>query len=216
MGGFEGWWVNSITGKGHHVAEHWMEVKGDPERYGLTEPQVDNILQQAGGKFNPGDTSPDSARGLLLIAAMKHGWVRVRGYRGQYSIQVYGKLASRLPKVLKFLKQAGVGPYSTMVLSDLATDFHQKYNDGMHEVHRVLKQGKIPDVDGPVEQPRLKGLREPISKGFPAGMDDKQMRVLMRQRLGQKTHVPDPDAGDDKIEENKGKAFARGMKRLLG
>jgi hypothetical protein len=209
MAGFEGWWINSRTGQGHHVAEHWMEVKSDPERYGLSEDQVEKILAAAGGKFNPGDTSPDGARGMLLKAAMQNDWVRVRGYQGKYAIQVYGHLASRLPKVMQFLRKAGVGPYSEILLTDLSTDYFQKFVDGMGDIHKALKQGKIPDSEPkPTTKDVIKGV------GFPADSSDKDKRVTMRQRLGQKTHIPDPDVSDDKIEERK--SLAKGLAKLLG
>lgn len=206
MAGFEGWWVNGKTGVGRHVAEHWMEVRSDPESFGVSEDEVAKILKAAGGEFNPGDTSPDGARGLLLKAAMKNDWVRVRGYQGKYSIQTYGHMADLLPKVLQFLKRSGVRSNSTILLSDLASTFHQTFVDGMAEIHRALKQGKIANVDPPKE--RIKDLRTDI------GLTDKQQRVLMRQQLGQQTHVPDPDPSDDKIEERH--ALKKGLAKILG
>lgn len=210
MAGFEGWWVNGITGKGRHVAEHWMEVKSDPQAYGLTDEQVESILKEAGGKFMPGDTSPDGARGLLLKAAMKNGWVRVRGYQGKYSIQTYGHMASYLPKVFKFLKGAGVHPNSEVFLSDLSSEYNQKFMDGMSEVHRAIKQGKIPDRDPQPVAKGIRGLRTPLS----SGMSNQQLRHQMRLNLGQRTHVPDPDPGDDKLEESK--ALRKGLAKLVG
>ena len=42
MSGFEGWWVDGKTGKGYHISEHWMEIKSNPERFGLTDEIVKN------------------------------------------------------------------------------------------------------------------------------------------------------------------------------
>ena len=56
---------------------------------------------------------------------MKNGWVRIRAWKGQYNVQLYGKAATKLPKVMKFLKEAGAGPYTPILLSDLATDYNQ-------------------------------------------------------------------------------------------
>ncbi len=210
MAGFEGWWVNGNTGKGYHVSEHWMEVKSDPAKFGLTDDQVEDILRQAGGKFMPGDTSPDGARGLLLKAAMKNGWVRVRGYRGKYAIQVYGHLASHLPKVMKFLKTAGVGPYSEILLSDLSSDYNQTFVDGMSDVHQAMKQGKIPDHDPQPAVKDIKGMRTSLS----SAVNNRQLRHQMRLNLGQRTHVPDPDPADDRIEESK--ALQKGLTKLIG
>ena len=207
MAGFEGWWVNGETGKGHHVAEHWMEVRSNPEHYGVSQETMQKILKDAGGQFSPGDTSPDGARGMLLKAAMKNGWVRVRGYQGKYSIQTYGHLASYLPKVMKFLKVAGVHAYSEIFVSDLSSDYNRKFMDGMSDIHKALKQGNIPDSAPP------KVAVKDMIKGINISEPEKAQRGVMRQRLGQRTHLPDPDPGDDKIEE---KALAKGLAKLLG
>lgn len=208
MAGFEGWWVNGETGKGRHVAEHWMEIRSNPESYGVSQEEMQKILKDAGGAFNPGDTSPDGARGMLLKAAMKNGWVRVRGYQGKYSIQTYGRLASRLPKVLKFLKGAGVHPNSEIFISDLASDYNRKFMDGMSDVHKALKQGNIPDSG----EPKV-SVKDVIKGGISSDLPEKAQRGMLRQQIGQRTHLPDPDPGDDKIEE---KALAKGFAKLLG
>lgn len=209
MGGFEGWWVDGKNGKGFHVAEHWMEVRQNPEKFGLTPGAVEAILKSAKGKFSMGDTSEEGQRGKLLIAAMKNGgWVRVRGHQGRYSIQLVGEAASKLRKVLPFLKKAGVGPYSQIFVSDLGSGFEQVYKEGMADIAKALRAGQIPDtgVGGePTSTP---------AKGFPADTTDKQKRMIMRQRLGQATHISDPSPSDDKIEERR--SLAKGLVKLLG
>jgi hypothetical protein len=210
MSGFEGWWVNGETGKGMHVAEHWMEVRSDPENFGLTSKQVENILSSSKGKFSMGDTDEDGQRVQLLTAAMKNGWVRVRGYRAKYSIEMFGHCASRLPKVLKFLKGAGVHPNSEVLVNDLATKFSQRFMDGMSDIHRAIKQGKIPDSTPAEPSKGIKGLRTPLAPEY----NNKTLRHQMCLNLGQRTHVPDPDPGDDKLEESK--ALRKGLAKLVG
>jgi hypothetical protein len=210
MAGFEGWWVNGETGKGLHVAEHWMEVRSNPEHYGLTEDEVQAILKSAKGKFSMGDTDQDGQRVKLLTAAMRNGWVRVRGYKARYSIEMLGHAASYLPKVLTFLKRAGVHPNSEILVHDLASKYSQRFMDGMSEVVRAIKQGKVPDVAGEAES----GLAKPSAHGIRTDLDDKQQRTIMRQRLGQRIHLPDPSPSDDRIEERK--ALRRGLTKVLG
>lgn len=210
MAGFEGWWVNGRTGRGHHVSEHGMDLAAKPEQYGLTPEEVQKLTKAKG--YNAGDTDPEGGRGLLLKAAMRHGWVRVRGYQGKYAIQTFGNLASLLPKTLTFLRKAGVHMNSEILLSDLSSGFSQRFEDGMSDVVRAIKQGKVPDM-APKESVSdvIKGKRQ----GIPTELPEKQQRVLMRQRLGQKAHVPDPSPADDFLQEEK-RSLKKGLKKLLG
>ena len=209
MSGFEGWWVNGNTGKGFHVSEHWMEVRSNPERYGFTEDEINGILVSAKGSFSPGDTDPEGQRGKLIIATMKKGWVRVRGYRGKYSIQLAGEAASKLKKVLPFLKKAGVSMHSEVLINDLASGYRQSFI-GFSDGVKAIKTGSVPDSAA------VKPISDrPSAKGFPADSTDKQKRVMMRQRLGQATHIPDPSPGEDKIEERKVDLW-KALKRVVG
>lgn len=226
MAGFEGWWVKGS--KGMHVAEHWMEVKSNPEQFGMTDAEVEDVLSSAKGKFSMGDTSPEGQRYKLLLAAMKHGWVRVRGYRGSYAIELFGKAASVLPGVMKFLKGAGVHKYSEIRLHDLATGYNQTFTDGMDDMAKALRKGEIPDSNpGRLvgsEARAMTGGKEKVLAGIPDDLTDKQKRVLMRQRLGQEAKIPDPSPGDDKMEESrkaKGKPVTESklwhrMQRFIG
>lgn len=197
---FEGWWFNSKTGQGKHVSEHWSEIKYHPEEFGLDDAQVDKIT--GGSKFNPGDTSMDGARGKLLIAAMKNGWVRIRGWRGQYNIQLFGNAASKLPKVMKFLKNAGVGPYTPILFSDLSSDYNQTFHEGMDDIKKALRAGSIPDTSGPAvgtEAGAMTGVK--AKQGVATGLSDKQQRQVLRQRIGRQAGIPDPSPSDNKLEE---------------
>lgn len=206
MAGFQGWWVNGKTGKGYHVAEHGLDIEANPERYGFTEAEIKSFMKG----YNAGDTDPDGVRGKLLKAAMAKGWVRVRGYQGKYAIQTLGSMASNLRKVLPFLKKNGVGPHSEILLSDLLTGYQQRFADGMSDIVKDLKAGKIPDT-APTSAVVKKGVQ--AVKGIPTGLSDKQSRTLMRQRIGQRLHVPDPTPGEGFLPESK--AFRKGLNRLL-
>jgi hypothetical protein len=226
MLGFEGWWIKGS--KGIHVAEHWMEIRNNPEQFGLTEEKVQEILASAKGKFSPGDTGLEGQRGKLLRAAMENGWIRVRGYRASYAIELSGRAASVLPNVLKFLTGAGVHKYSMMRLHDFATGYHQEFREGISDIKAALRKGEIPDSQpgrlvGSEAKAALGG-KEKVLDGIPDDLTDKQKRILMRQRLGQQAKIPDPSPGDDKMEESrraKGKPVAEGklwnrMKRFIG
>ena len=198
---FEGWWVNGS--KGILIHEHFLAVRENPEKFGFQPQEFENIIKNK--KFNPADTDKDSLRYKVLEATMKKGWVRVRSHKNQYTVELYGNAASKLPGVMKFLKSAGVPSTSTIFLADLSVDFYQKYDDGMKEINKALSKGSIPDV-----MPKEK--EDPI--GIPDYLSDKQKRVMMRQRLGQKTHLPDPDQDEDKIQEKI--SIWKGIKKLIG
>lgn len=204
--GFQGWWVNGNTGKGYHVAEHGLDVEAHPERYGFTEEEVKRLMKG----YNPGDTDPEGARGKLLKAAMQKGWVRVRGFQGKYAIQTLGGTASHLRKVLPFLKKNGVGPHSEILLSDLLTGYSQRFMEGMSDIHKDLKAGKIPDASS-VSALVKKGMK--AATGIPTGLSDKQSRTLMRQRIGQQVHVADPSPDDGFLPEST--ALRNGLRKLL-
>jgi hypothetical protein len=206
MAGFQGWWVNGSTGKGYHVAEHGMDIQANPERYGFTEAEVKNLTTD----YNPGDVDPEGVRGKLLKAAMAKGWVRVRGYQGKYAIQTFGSTASHLRKVLPFMKKNGVGPHSEILVSDLLSGYQQRFMEGMSDIHKDLKAGKIPD-SSQVSALVKKGMK--AVKGIPTGLSDKQNRTLMRQRIGQKAHVPDPSPDDGFLPESR--SLRRGLNKIL-
>jgi hypothetical protein len=198
---FAGWWYNPKTNEGKHVAEHWTEVQYSPEVFGLTAGEVEKMI--GGQKYNPGDTSQESVRGKLIIAAMKNGWVRVRGWKGQYHVQLFGNAASKLPKVMKFLKQAGVGPYTPILFSDLATGYQQNFAEGMDDMKKAIKAGSIPDVSSKTEVGSEAGAMTGDKKetGIPHTLSDKQKRQIMRQRIGQKAGIQDPSPADNRLEE---------------
>jgi hypothetical protein len=197
---FEGWWVNGS--KGILVHEHFLEVRENPEKFGFQPQEFENLIKNK--KFNPADTDKNSLRYQVLEATMKKGWVRVRSHKNQYTVELYGNAASKLPGIMKFLKSAGVPSTSTVFLADISVDFFQKYDDGMKEISKALQKGSIPDV-----MPKEK--ENPI--GIPDDLTDKQKRVMMRQRLGQKTHLPDPDQDEDKIQEQK---IWKKIKKIIG
>lgn len=199
---FEGWWVQGS--KGILVHEHFLAVRENPEKFGFQPQEFENIIKSK--KFNPADTDKDSLRYQVLEATMKKGWVRVRSHKNQYTIELYGNAASKLPGVMKFLKSAGVPSTSTIFLGDISVDFFQRYDDGMKEINKALQKGAIPDV-----MPKEKEKENPI--GIPDDLTDKQKRVIMRQRLGQKIHLPDPDQDEDKIQEHK---IWKKIKKIIG
>lgn len=197
---FEGYWVQGS--KGILVHEHFLAVRENPEKFGFQPQEFENLIKNK--KFNPADTDKDSLRYQVLEATMKKGWVRVRSHKNQYTIELYGNAASKLPGVMKFLKSAGVPSTSTIFLGDISVDFFQRYDDGMKEINKALQKGAIPDV-----MPKEK--ENPI--GIPDDLTDKQKRVMMRQRLGQKIHLPDPDQDEDKIQEHK---IWKKIKKIIG
>lgn len=183
MGGFDGFWVNGETGAGHSVSDHALDVMHQPAIYGLTPHDVHKIT---GGKttINPGDTDPDSARGKLIIAASQKGWVRVRAYRGQYTVQTHGRAASRLKRVIPFLQKNGLGQYSGIRVSDLSTGFEQTY-EGAAAVHRAIKRDEIPDAlstRGSGAEARAMGDKD-AKLGIPSDLPDNQQRQILRQHL---------------------------------
>jgi hypothetical protein len=209
---FEGYWVQGS--KGILIHEHFLAVRENPEKFGFQPQEFENIIKNnKNKKFNPYDTEKDSLRYQVLEATMKKGWVRVRSHKNQYTVELYGNAASKLPGIMKFLKSAGVSTTSTIFLGDISIDFYQLYKNGMREINKALSKGAIPDVM-PKEKKEEKKKEKENPIGIPDYLSDKQKRVMMRQRLGQKTHLPDPDQDDDKIEEKYN--IWKGIKKIVG
>jgi hypothetical protein len=77
-------------------------------------------------------------------------------------------------------------------------------------VVKDLKVGKIPDASA-VSSLVKQGMK--AVKGIPTDLSDKQKRTLMRQRIGQKAHVPDPTPGEGFLPESR--SLRRGLSKLL-
>jgi hypothetical protein len=191
MGAFDGYWVNGDTGAGHPVADHALDVLHQPAIYGLTPHDVHKVT---GGKttINPYETDKDSPRGKLIMAAGQKGWVRVRAFKGAYTLQMHGGASSRAKRAIPFLLKNGMHRNADITISDLATGFHQKY-EGANAVHRAIAKGEIPDTistRGVGREARAMGDKS-AADGVPADLPDQQQRQILRQRLLQRAGMPE-------------------------
>jgi hypothetical protein len=186
--GFDGWWVNGKTGQGRHVVDHGADVIHDPEAFGLSDQDIKALVA---GQYRPGDTSRDSSRYALLRAVMAKGWVRIRAVRGSYAIELLGKAATKLRPVMAFMRKAGVGPYAEIRLFDLASDFKRTYPEGMADLARDLKAGRVPDVAGPAVGTEAKAQGAKVKLGVPASLPDQPAREVLRQRIGAQAGIAD-------------------------
>jgi hypothetical protein len=147
MPGYEGFWIHGDTGRGHRITDHALEVIADPGRYGLAPAAIHAIT--GGHPINQFEESADSPRGRIILAAARIGWVRVRGHRGDYTVQLHGRAATRLPRVMRFLRRAGLGRYITLRVHDFATGWQRTFLEGEPDVARALAAGEIPDAVEP-------------------------------------------------------------------
>lgn len=197
MGAFDGWWFDPKTGKGWLVHDHGLEVLYYPGRFGLTK---DDIKAASGGKaYNPGDTGAASTRWKVIKAAFDKGFVRVRSMNGHYHIQLAGNAATKLKKVIPFMRKNGMGPYSEIGITDLSTGFDQTYEEGAADVARAIRNGEIPDSgEGKTIGVEAKAAGLDAKDGVPADLDDQQKRTILRQRISRSAGIPDRGVEESK------------------
>ncbi len=190
MGAFDGWWFDSKTGKGWQVHDHGLEVMYFPSKFGMTKDDLKAIT--GGGAYNPGDTAASSSRWKVIKAAFDKGFVRVRSMNGHYHIQLAGNAATKLKKVLPFLRKNGMGPYSEIGVTDLSTGFDQTYEEGAADVARAIRDGDIPDSGvGKTIGVEAKAAGLDAKEGVPTNLNDQQKRVILRQRISRSAGIPD-------------------------
>lgn len=114
-----GYWL-SLKGRTLQTAEHGSTVMEKPHLFGLTKADIEKIL--GGEPYLFSDTSKDSGRGRLLIAAMKNGWVRIRGGGLNISVQYWGNGTKAMKRAYRYLEEEA-GPFSNISISDLASGF---------------------------------------------------------------------------------------------
>lgn len=174
-----GYWL-SLKGRTIPTAEHGSTVMEKPQLFGLNKGQVDKIL--GGEPYRFSDTGKDSGRGRLLIAAMKNGWVRIRGGGLNISVQYWGNGTKAMKRAYRYLEEEA-GPYSNISISDLASgfstsvpfkDLEDAIQDGMFDVGETETE-ETAAVD---DQTQKDGIQVPRD-----ATRDTSVRAGIRQRL---------------------------------
>jgi hypothetical protein len=201
----QGWWMHPGKGVHHLVGDHANEVATSPEKYGVTKAEVEKIT--GGDPFNQYDPDFQNARGQLIHAATKNGWVRIRSHGNHGSIQLHGNAASKLRTIIPKLGSIHPNlPAVTLHVTDFSTGWGKTYPRA-EEVEHDIRAGNVPDSAGKaaVGQEAGAALGKNLAKhGVPGDIPEPQQRQILRQRLGQRAGVPARD-----IEERIRKAKAR-------
>lgn len=198
-----GWWAHPETGAVHVVSDHATEVAMAPERYGLAK---DDVRRATGGKeFNQYDTSLEGSRGQLIQAAARKGWVRVRNFGNSTSVQLHGKAATRLRSLVPHLAGMGAAvPYTKINASDFATGWQRTYANA-EEMETDIRAGNVPDQEGREALGREAAAslgKLAVRHGVPGAVPEPQQRQILRQRLGQRSGIPDRDI-EEKTKRSK-------------
>jgi hypothetical protein len=204
-----GYWLDSKTGKVVSVTEHGSKVMGDPKLFGMTPEDVDGIVGD--GLYNPYDGGRASARGKLILAACRNGWVRVRSNGQDWSLQLHGKARSG---VTKFLRKFGgdLGQYSNVQVSDFATGFQEVFTpDGLRQ---AIASGVLVDTGGAAvgkDAAAEVGDKAAKSKAdaVPVNLPDEVQRATLRGRIGQQAGIPNRD-----VEESRKTMAQRILERI--
>lgn len=94
------------------VREHVVAVVDDPQAFGLSARDWDVVAARRGDP---------SAREAVLVKVVRHGFVRIRGHRRYLTFEGYDLDARTQQRIAAALRQLGVHPEETIVVSDLAT-----------------------------------------------------------------------------------------------
>ena len=87
----------SHTGDLIHVPDnHIGTVIADPERFGLTPTEIENVFKEYGERVG----IEGQARRELLLQIISQGWIRIRRYRNYWSVTA----PSRAPAVQQILQ----------------------------------------------------------------------------------------------------------------
>jgi hypothetical protein len=185
-----GYWLDSKTGRVISVTEHGSQVLGNPKLFGMRPEDVDAIVGD--GLYNPYETGKASARGKLILAACRNGWVRVRSNGQEWSLQLSGKARSG---VMKFLRKfAGdLGEYSPIQVSDFATGFQQVFTPDT--LRAAVANGTLVDAGGQaVGRDAAAEVGDKAAKGradaIPSHLPDETQRATLRARIGQAAGIP--------------------------
>lgn len=186
---FMGVWLHPKTGVSHMVADHAEDVSLSPEKYGMSHAEVHAIT--GGHEFDTTATERESTRGQLIQAAAKKGWIRIRGHRQGYTLQLHGNAATKLraamPHISSHMK------YMPVQVHDFATGFQKTYSGG-EELEKDIAAGNVPDHSG--EQAVGREASASLGKGhakmgIPSRISQQQQRQILRQHLGQRAGIPD-------------------------
>jgi hypothetical protein len=96
---------------------HVMMVVQNPERFGLSKREIQQVQKQYGDPTS----EEGKARDHILIAALKHGWARVRDMDGTFSVQVWRLNDGVKEGLYRLFRKAArfYGPMTTVVIHSL-------------------------------------------------------------------------------------------------
>ncbi|MFP4152442.1 MAG: hypothetical protein ACLFR8_05295 [Alkalispirochaeta sp.] len=141
MGDLQGLWIKheeSIS----VPKDHASPILDDPQRFGLTQDQIDEIYARHGE--TPG--SEGAARDELIRTATEHGWIRIRRYNDMGTrVVVQGtRIDQSVPSIPAFisrvLEQIQAQGEITIVISDFA--------GGDARTFRVGPSGVTDEIEG--------------------------------------------------------------------
>ncbi len=146
----EGFFISALTGEVVPVHEHAHEVKTDPERFGLSPADVEDLLPA-----NPKD------REALVRMAMKKGWIRVRADRARIVAEFdWSPLDDVLAYLIPWLAE-NYGPLTRVELHDMA---RRKRYEGT--VEELVDPERVVAVVGVTEKRMLGALLKRLNESL--------------------------------------------------
>lgn len=180
-----GYWL-PVKGRAIYTEEHGSTVMEKPQLFGLTKESIVKILGGKAYSFN--DTDMDSGRGRLLIAAMKNGWVRIRGGGANISVQYFGNGQQAMKRAYKHLEK-DAGPFTNISISDLSNgfsatlpfkDLDEAIDDGMFDTATTYNDEEA-SAEAPVDDNQI---RVPNTANRDQSVRN-ALRTRLERRIGQ-------------------------------
>ena len=189
-----GYWM-SRTGRYHRIQEHGRAIIAKPRRYGLDPEFVQNLVGPDGVQYNPQEGDVGSIRHDLYVAAMKNGWVRIRGGSGYWSVQFFGNAKRVVRNLLEKFLPEEAGYAGTVSVNDLSVNRSREMT--FQELQEAYDNDEFTDTVGSGSQAKEKAHQRPSSapsgdaekittsaqRDFVDAQGDQGVRDAIRKRL---------------------------------
>jgi len=174
---YNGYWMNSKSGKIIVTSDHGQTIIDKPELFGISKKEVLSIISKKA--YNPQGTKKTDSRAVLLNKAFDAGWVRIRIVNSSWTCEFSGNMSLVVSKIIKKFGD-DMGPFTRINLHDIRnkdnrsftyTQLLDSYNSGEFDDEQantrdMIRQKLFPS--GSMETPNfsLESLKRMFKKNL--------------------------------------------------
>jgi len=158
---YNGYWLNSNSGKVIPTTEHGSTIIAKPEMFGISKKDMLSITSKKA--YNPQSTKKTDSRVILLNKAFDNGWVRVRVVGPSWTFEFSGNMPNVISKLVKKFGD-DMGPFTRINLHDI------RFKDNMSLTYTEL----VDALNGAEFDDEQSNIRNKMrQKLFPAGAEER-------------------------------------------